>query len=152
MPHAAGYRGMGPVRIGNQAHEHFQHDTYGNIILAAAQSFHDHRLFRRGDAADFAALETMGEQAWRLHDQPDAGIWELRTRARIHTSSSLMCWAACDRLAHIARARRRCPIAPRSGASAPTSSAARSCSSRGARSARPTPRASAAASSTPACC
>ena len=99
---AAGYRGMGPVRVGNQAHEHFQHDTYGNIILASAQSFHDHRLFRRGDAADFAALETMGEQAWRLHDQPDAGIWELRTRARIHTSSSLMCWAACDRLAHIA--------------------------------------------------
>jgi GH15 family glucan-1,4-alpha-glucosidase len=102
VPHAAGYRGMGPVRVGNQAHEHFQHDTYGNIILAAAQSFHDHRLFRRGDASDFAALEAMGEQAWRLHDQPDAGIWELRTRARIHTSSSLMCWAACDRLAHIA--------------------------------------------------
>ena len=53
-------------------------------------------------SADIAALETMGEQAWRLHDQPAAGIWELRTRARIHTSSSLMCWAACDRLAHIA--------------------------------------------------
>jgi GH15 family glucan-1,4-alpha-glucosidase len=102
VTHAAGYRGMGPVRIGNQAHEHFQHDTYGNIILAAAQSFHDHRLFHRGDAADFAALELMGEQAWRLHDQPDAGIWELRTRARIHTSSSLMCWAGCDRLARIA--------------------------------------------------
>ena len=151
VPHAHGYRGMGPVRIGNQAHEHFQHDTYGNIILASAQSFHDHRLFRRGDASDFAALETMGEQAWRLHDQPDAGIWELRTRARIHTSSSLMCWAACDRLAHIARAC-RCPSARRSGANAPTSSAARSCSSPGARSARPTPRASAAASSTPACC
>ena len=102
VPQAAGYRGMGPVRVGNQAHEHFQHDTYGNIILAAAQSFHDHRLFHRGDAADFAALELMGEQAWRLHDQPDAGIWELRTRARIHTSSSLMCWAGCDRLARIA--------------------------------------------------
>ncbi len=29
-------------------------------------------------------------------------MWELRTRARVHTSSSLMCWAACDRLAHIA--------------------------------------------------
>jgi len=100
---AEGYRGMGPVRIGNQAYEHFQHDVYGNIVLAAAQSFHDHRLFRRGDAADFAALEVMGEQAWRLHDQPDAGIWELRTRARVHTSSALMCWAACDRLAGIAR-------------------------------------------------
>jgi GH15 family glucan-1,4-alpha-glucosidase len=97
-----GYRGMGPVRIGNQAYEHFQHDVYGSIILGAAQGFLDHRLFRRGDAADFVALEVMGEQAWRLREQPDAGIWELRTRARVHTSSSLMCWAGCDRLARVA--------------------------------------------------
>jgi len=102
LPHLAGYRGMGPVRVGNQASEHFQHDVYGNIVLGAAQAFHDQRLLRRADASDFEALEDMGEQAWRLHDQPDAGMWELRTRARIHTSSSLMCWAACDRLAKIA--------------------------------------------------
>ncbi len=100
----AGYRGMGPVRVGNQAHEHFQHDVYGSIVLGAAQAFHDLRLFRQADLADFQALQAMGEQAWRLHDQPDAGIWELRTRARVHTSSTLMCWAACDRLAHIAQA------------------------------------------------
>jgi GH15 family glucan-1,4-alpha-glucosidase len=99
---AAGYRGMGPVRVGNQAQEHFQHDVYGSVVLGAAQAFHDHRLFRRGDAADFVALEAMGEMAWALHDRPDAGIWELRTRARVHTSSALMCWAACDRLARIA--------------------------------------------------
>jgi GH15 family glucan-1,4-alpha-glucosidase len=102
VEHVPGFRGMGPVRVGNQAHEHFQHDVYGSVVLAAAQAFHDHRLFRRGDGVDFAALEVMGEQAWRLHDQPDAGIWELRTRARVHTSSTLMCWAACDRLVRIA--------------------------------------------------
>lgn len=102
LPDLPGYRGMGPVRVGNQACEHFQHDVYGNIVLGAAQAFHDHRLFRRADARDFYLLESMGDQAWLLHDQPDAGMWELRTRARIHTSSSLMCWAACDRLAKIA--------------------------------------------------
>ena len=69
-----GYRGMGPVRAGNQAFEHFQHDVYGNIVLGAAQAFHDHRLFRRADAHDFALLEAVGEQAWRLHDKPDAGM------------------------------------------------------------------------------
>jgi GH15 family glucan-1,4-alpha-glucosidase len=97
-----GYRGMGPVRVGNQAAEHVQHDVYGNIVLGAAQSFFDARLFRRADRRDFLELERVGEQAWRSHDQPDAGMWELRTRARVHTSSSLMCWAACDRLAKIA--------------------------------------------------
>ncbi len=102
LPAMPGYRRMGPVRVGNQAYEHFQHDVYGNIVLGAAQSFHDHRLLRRADVRDFHVLEAMGDKAWQLHDQPDAGMWELRTRARIHTSSSLMCWAACDRLAKIA--------------------------------------------------
>ena len=102
VPTLPGYRGMGPVRVGNQAFEHFQHDVYGNIVLGASQAFFDHRLVRRADLRDCAQLEIMGEQAWRFHDQPDAGMWELRTRARVHTSSSLMCWAACDRLAKIA--------------------------------------------------
>lgn len=97
-----GYRGMGPVRRGNQAHEHHQHDVYGNVVLAAAQAFFDHRLFRRHGVPEFQRLELMGEKAYQLHDKPDAGLWELRTRARVHTSSSLLCWAACDRLAKVA--------------------------------------------------
>jgi len=97
-----GYRGMGPVRAGNQAFEHQQHDVYGNIVLGAAQAFHDRRLYRQAGIDDFQLLEGMGERAWLLHDRPDAGMWELRTRARVHTSSSLMCWAACDRLAKVA--------------------------------------------------
>ena len=103
LDHLPGYRGMGPVRVGNQAQEHFQHDVYGNIVLAAAQSFHDCRLFRRAGKAEFEYLEKIGEQALRTFGQPDAGMWELRTRARVHTSSALMSWVACDRLAKIAR-------------------------------------------------
>jgi GH15 family glucan-1,4-alpha-glucosidase len=99
----AGYRGMGPVRVGNQAHEHIQQDVYGNIVLGAAQSFFDHRLFRRGSLVDFQLLEAVGERAYAVYDQPDAGMWELRTRARVHTSSALMGWAACDRIAKIAQ-------------------------------------------------
>jgi GH15 family glucan-1,4-alpha-glucosidase len=98
----AGYRGNAPVRVGNQAAEHYQHDVYGNIVLGAAQSFHDRRLLRRGSGEEFALLERVGERAFAVHDQPDAGMWELRTRARVHTSSVLMSWAACDRLAKIA--------------------------------------------------
>lgn len=97
----AGYRGMGPIRVGNQAYEHHQYDVYGNIVLGASQAFHDQRLFRQAGVDEYDLLERVGDQAWRLHDQPDAGMWELRTRARVHTSSSLMCWAACDRLAKV---------------------------------------------------
>jgi GH15 family glucan-1,4-alpha-glucosidase len=98
----AGYRGMGPVRIGNLAYRQVQHDVYGSAILAATHIFFDQRLTRRGDEALFLRLEALGEQARRCYDQPDAGLWELRGSARVHTFSAVMCWAACDRLARIA--------------------------------------------------
>ena len=97
-----GYRGMGPVRVGNQAHEHHQHDVYGQTILPLVQSFFDQRLFRPGTLEDFHQLEKVGERAFQMHDQPDAGLWEFRTRACVHTYSSVMCWAGCDRLANAA--------------------------------------------------
>ncbi len=98
----AGYRGMGPVRVGNQAYEQIQHDVYGSVILAVTHVFFDQRLIRRGDKALFHRLEPLGETAISVHDQPDAGLWELRGTKRIHTFSAVMCWAACDRLAKIA--------------------------------------------------
>lgn len=97
-----GYMGMGPVRIGNQAFRQIQHDVYGAAILAAPHVFFDRRLVRRGDDTLFPKLEALGEQAARLFDKPDAGIWELRGKMRVHTFSSVMCWAGCDRLARIA--------------------------------------------------
>ncbi len=100
--HLAGYRGMGPVRIGNDAWRQRQNDVYGSVVLAATQLFFDHRLNVRGDAAAFARLEHAGEAAWRMHDQPDAGLWEFRGRAAVHTYSAVTSWAACDRLARIA--------------------------------------------------
>jgi GH15 family glucan-1,4-alpha-glucosidase len=102
-PDLAGYRGMGPVRVGNQASEHDQFDVYGQIVLSSVHAFFDERLLRRGSMADFEALEEVGEQAFALHDQPDAGLWEFRTRASIHTYSAVMCWAACDRLGNAAQ-------------------------------------------------
>lgn len=103
-PALTGYRGMGPVRVGNQAYEQIQHDAYGQIILSNVQSFFDQRLFRMGGEADFEALEPIGELAWEVYDKPDAGLWELRTKSNVHTYSAAMCWAACDRLANAAAA------------------------------------------------
>jgi GH15 family glucan-1,4-alpha-glucosidase len=107
-----GYRGMGPVRVGNHAYKQTQNDGYGSVVLAAAQSFFDARLRRPGTVDQFRRLESLGEKAVALWDQPDAGMWELRTRKAVHTFSSIMCWAACDRLARIAN---RLGLSNRSG-------------------------------------
>ncbi len=97
-----GYLGMGPVRIGNQARDQIQHDVYGAVILAAPHAFFDRRLIRRGDVGLYTQLEAIGEHAAANYDKPDSGLWELRGKTRVHTFSSVMCWAGCDRLARIA--------------------------------------------------
>lgn len=101
-PALGGYRGMGPVRIGNDAWRQCQNDVYGSVVLATTQLFFDRRLTSPGDAATFARLEPIGDAAFRRHDQNDAGLWEFRGRSAVHTYSAVMSWAACDRLARIA--------------------------------------------------
>ena len=98
-----GYRGMGPVRIGNQAYEQVQNDVYGSTILAATHAFFDRRLAAVGNEGLFRRLEHLGERAAALYASPDAGLWELRGSTHVHTFSSVMCWVACDRLSKIAR-------------------------------------------------
>jgi GH15 family glucan-1,4-alpha-glucosidase len=101
-PDLPGFRGMGPVRVGNQAYEQIQHDAYGQIVLSYVQAFFDQRLLRMAGIEDFRALEQVGNKAWQVYDRPDAGLWELRTKSHVHTYSAAMCWAACDRLANAA--------------------------------------------------
>ncbi|MBF9000444.1 glycoside hydrolase family 15 protein [Vibrio nitrifigilis] len=97
-----GYRGMGPVRFGNQAADQIQHDVYGAVVLSATQMFFDERIRKPDDKRLFPVLEQVGEKAVQYYNQPDAGLWELRGSQHIHTFSSIMCWAAADRLAKIA--------------------------------------------------
>lgn len=101
VEHLPGYRGMGPVRVGNQAYEQVQNDVYGAVVLASAQVFFDRRLTTAAGHEQLVLLEQIGRRAVDLFDKPDAGIWEYRGRAKVHTFSSIMCWAACDRLARI---------------------------------------------------
>jgi GH15 family glucan-1,4-alpha-glucosidase len=102
MPALAGYRGMGPVRVGNLAYYQIQNDVFGAAVLASTHAFFDSRLERPAGHHMFNDLERLGEQAVLNYNVPDAGIWELRGSKRVHTFSSIMCWAACDRLAAIA--------------------------------------------------
>ncbi len=90
----SGYEGSRPVRIGNAAAEQFQLDVYGEIM----DSFH---------SAARAGVEPMPE-AWELQQQivefvcnhwqePDEGIWEVRSGPRHFVHSKVMAWVALDR-------------------------------------------------------
>jgi GH15 family glucan-1,4-alpha-glucosidase len=98
-----GYRGYGPVRIGNAAVTQHQNDTYGSMVLTAAQMFWDERLPQHGDIELYRQLCVVGKEAEKAALTPDAGLWEYREREEVHTFSAAMCWAAQHRLGMIAR-------------------------------------------------
>lgn len=100
-PALRGYRGHQPVRFGNGAATQIQNDSYGSIILTAAQMFYDRRLPDAGVAL-YEQLRGVGRAALSRAFQPDAGPWEYRGRLLPHTYSAGMCWAAVHRLAMIA--------------------------------------------------
>lgn len=96
-----GFHGIGPVRVGNDAYRQIQHDVYGAVVLALSQLVFDRRIPNVYSDALLPRLEHAGRLCVEYFAEPDAGIWELRGSARVHTYSSLMCWAGCDRLARI---------------------------------------------------
>lgn len=102
LEHWPGYNGEQPVRIGNAAALHSQHDIYGEMVLALTPIFLDERMSAERSPAALRLIEALTQKAISLAGVPDAGIWEYRTEWKPQTFSSLMCWAAADRMARIA--------------------------------------------------
>lgn len=102
-PALKGYRGMGPVRVGNAAALQRQNDAYGSVILSSAQLFWDTRIPAIGGQDLYRRLRPMGIAAHNSALKPDAGLWEFRGRSSVFTHSAVMCWAALHRLEMIAR-------------------------------------------------
>lgn len=102
LPDWPGYLGNGPVRVGNQAAQHRQHDVFGEMVLALGPLFLDARFRDRQTRSVLDLLIRLTRKAVDVAGQPDAGIWEYREGWRPQTFSSLMCWAAADRMAKIA--------------------------------------------------
>ena len=97
-----GYNGDGPVRIGNAAALHAQNDVFGEMVLALAPVFLDERISAERSPAAFRLLQELARKGISRAGVPDAGIWEYRTEWKPQTFSSLMCWAAADRMRGIA--------------------------------------------------
>jgi GH15 family glucan-1,4-alpha-glucosidase len=93
----AGYEGSKPVRVGNAAVDQFQLDVHGEVM----DSMHSARR---------AGIPTPPE-AWELEmeiiehvcahwDEPDEGIWEVRSGPQHFVHSKVMAWVALDRAVH----------------------------------------------------
>jgi GH15 family glucan-1,4-alpha-glucosidase len=101
-----GYRGEKPVRVGNEAAKHLQYDVFGEMVLALTPMFLDARFREHATPAALELIERLARKAIRVAGQPDAGIWEYRAEWRPQTFSTLMCWAAADRMSRIAEVHR----------------------------------------------
>jgi GH15 family glucan-1,4-alpha-glucosidase len=106
LTHWAGFRGDGPVRLGNGAAMHRQHDVYGELVLALAPLFFDSRFRDQQTPAVLDLLTRLARKGVSLAGTPDAGIWEYRTAWTPQTFSTLMCWAGADRMAEVAKRHR----------------------------------------------
>jgi GH15 family glucan-1,4-alpha-glucosidase len=102
LPHWRGFMGDGPVRIGNGAALHQQHDVYGELVLALAPVFMDARFRSDQTKPTLDLIMRLAERARAVMGTPDAGIWEVRKSWEVQTFSSVMCWAALDRAAKVA--------------------------------------------------
>jgi GH15 family glucan-1,4-alpha-glucosidase len=102
LGHWPGFEDDGPVRIGNAAAKQRQNDVFGEMVLALCPVFIDDRFFAERSRETLDLLDRLTQKAITVAGTADAGIWELRTDAKPQTFSSLMCWAAADRMATVA--------------------------------------------------
>ena len=98
-PELEGYRRSSPVRWGNAAADQRQHDAYGEILDCAYQWVAAGGQLGPPLWDRLRALVGEARVAW---DQPDHGIWEVRTATRPFTYSAAMCQVAIDRGARLA--------------------------------------------------
>lgn len=90
----AGYGNSRPVRVGNAAANQVQLDVFGPIVDVVAL------LSEAGAPITpqyWRLVEAMVRAVAARWEEPDHGIWELRTHKRHHVHTKVMCWHAVNR-------------------------------------------------------
>jgi GH15 family glucan-1,4-alpha-glucosidase len=94
VPWLPGYDGARPVRVGNAASAQRQLDVYGELV----DCLHRARLAGLPPSREAWALErAILEHLERIWDEPDEGIWEVRSGKHEFVHSKVMAWTAVDR-------------------------------------------------------
>ena len=102
LDHLSGYDGARPVRIGNAAYAQRQHDVWGAVVGAIDLYTRAHE---RVDDRLWAIVQTQVRRALEHWQEPDQGIWEVRSGPQHFTFSKVACWVAADAGARLAEGR-----------------------------------------------
>ncbi|HET7323243.1 MAG TPA: glycoside hydrolase family 15 protein [Halococcus sp.] len=94
LDHLSGYRDSAPVRIGNGAASQLQLGMYGELVLGIYQLAESDRSIA---GHDWNGIRKIVEYVREVWDEPDAGIWEMRSGPKHFVHSKAMCWVALDR-------------------------------------------------------
>ena len=97
QPEVPGWRGVGPVNIGNDAQGQLQLGTYGDLFDVVRLYVDDGNVL---DPETGRLLATLADTACDTWQQRDAGIWELEDPQH-YTTSKLGCWQALDCAIHL---------------------------------------------------
>jgi GH15 family glucan-1,4-alpha-glucosidase len=93
LPWLRGYKGSGPVRIGNSASEQLQLDVFGEVADAIASMVRSHVPL---DPRTRRLQQALTEHVARICDRPASGIWERRDQQDHFTYSKVMAWLALN--------------------------------------------------------
>jgi len=94
LDHFEGYKGSGPVRIGNEAYKQLQLDIYGELM----DSVYLYNKYGTPISYDlWRHLRSLINWVCDHWQDKDEGIWEVRGGRQHFVYSKLMCWVALDR-------------------------------------------------------
>ncbi|MDA1220175.1 MAG: glycoside hydrolase family 15 protein [Chloroflexi bacterium] len=99
LPHLEGYKGSGPVRVGNGAYCQLQLDIYGELM----DSVYLYNKYGSPISYNFwTHLSRLTDWVVDNWQRTDEGIWEVRGGQQHFVYSKLMCWVALDRAIRLA--------------------------------------------------
>ena len=99
LPWLEGYRGSGPVRIGNGAARQLQLDVYGCVFEAIWLYVQKVGHIDGDTGKEIARIADWVAKHWR---DRDSGIWEVRREPTHFIQSKAFCWIALDRACRLA--------------------------------------------------
>jgi GH15 family glucan-1,4-alpha-glucosidase len=99
LDHWEGYRGSGPVRIGNDAYQQLQLDIYGELM----DSLYLYNKYGTPISYDlWNYLRRLTDWVCKHWEEKDDAIWEVRGGPKDFVYSKMMSWVAVDRALRLA--------------------------------------------------